>query len=156
MGGPSSTMNGIPIPQHMLGDLQLQDLRCAFVNAVNSRIAEETLDPVIGDVSGAPEHLYGTVGDPADYRNHGQYVSAVAAAARQARDQGLLSADQEPLIHLLDAQTALIEGRSEDARAKFEAMAEDPDREDLSRLMLAWDMVFKGRPAMVRECQWRR
>ncbi|MEO4043701.1 heme biosynthesis protein HemY [Hoeflea sp. CAU 1731] len=55
----------------------------------------------------------------------------VAARKMTKRTQGLLSADQEPLIHLLDAQTALIEGRSEDARAKFEAMAEDPETREL-------------------------
>lgn len=56
-----------------------------------------------------------------------------AAMARKMtqRTRGLLSADQEPLIHLLDAQTALIEGRSEDARAKFEAMVEDPETREL-------------------------
>jgi len=55
----------------------------------------------------------------------------ITARKMTKRTQGLLSADQEPLIHLLDAQTALIEGRSEDARAKFEAMAEDPETREL-------------------------
>ena len=39
----------------------------------------------------------------------------------------LLNVDQEPLIKLLDAQSAMLEGRAEDARAKFEAMLEDPE-----------------------------
>jgi HemY protein len=39
----------------------------------------------------------------------------------------LLNVDQEPLIKLLDAQSAMLEGRPEDARAKFEAMLEDPE-----------------------------
>ncbi len=47
------------------------------------------------------------------------------------RTRGLLSADQEPLIHLLEAQAALIEGRHADARAKFEQMAEDPETREL-------------------------
>ncbi|MGH7002527.1 MAG: heme biosynthesis protein HemY [Alphaproteobacteria bacterium] len=39
----------------------------------------------------------------------------------------LLNVDQEPLIKLLDAQAAMLEGRAEDARAKFEAMLDDPE-----------------------------
>ncbi len=56
-----------------------------------------------------------------------------AATARKMtqRTMGLLSADQEPLIHLLDAQTALIEGNDDEARAKFEAMVEDPETREL-------------------------
>jgi HemY protein len=47
------------------------------------------------------------------------------------RTKGLISSDSEPLIHLLEAQAALIEGRTEDARKKFEAMAEDPETREL-------------------------
>lgn len=56
-----------------------------------------------------------------------------AATARKMtqRTAGLLSADQEPLIHLLDAQTALIEGKNDAARAKFEAMVDDPETREL-------------------------
>lgn len=56
-----------------------------------------------------------------------------AALARKMnkRSKGLLSADQEPLIHLLDVQAALIEGRHEEARALFESMAEDPETREL-------------------------
>ncbi|MBC7282456.1 MAG: heme biosynthesis protein HemY [Hoeflea sp.] len=52
-----------------------------------------------------------------------------AAMARKMnkRTKGLLNADQEPLIHLLDVQAALIEGRHEEARKLFEAMAKDPE-----------------------------
>jgi len=55
--------------------------------------------------------------------------SGDAAMARKMnkRTKGLLSADQEPLIHLLDVQAALIEGHHEEARKLFEAMAEDPE-----------------------------
>lgn len=52
---------------------------------------------------------------------------AVTARKMNKRSRGLLSADQEPLIHLLDVQTALIEGRNDDARKQFEALAEDPE-----------------------------
>jgi HemY protein len=47
------------------------------------------------------------------------------------RTKGLISSDSEPLIHLLEAQASLIEGKSEDARKKFEAMAEDPETREL-------------------------
>ena len=39
----------------------------------------------------------------------------------------LLSADQEPLIKLLDAQAAVLERRNDDARALFEDMSNDPE-----------------------------
>ncbi|MBS3649976.1 heme biosynthesis protein HemY [Pseudaminobacter sp. 19-2017] len=39
----------------------------------------------------------------------------------------LIRSDQEPLIQLLDAQVSLLEGRHDEARQKFEAMAEDPE-----------------------------
>jgi HemY protein len=56
-----------------------------------------------------------------------------AAGARRmlSRTRGLLSADQEPLIHLLEAQAAMIEGRYDDARKKFELMADDPETREL-------------------------
>jgi HemY protein len=38
-----------------------------------------------------------------------------------------ISSDQEPLIHLLDAQASLLEGDHDAARAKFEAMLDDPE-----------------------------
>ncbi len=40
---------------------------------------------------------------------------------------GLLNSDQEPLIHLLDAQTMLLEGKHDEARKKFEQLVEDPE-----------------------------
>ena len=43
------------------------------------------------------------------------------------RTQGLLNADQEPLLHLLDVQAAMIEGRNDDARKMFESLANDPE-----------------------------
>ncbi|WP_428426524.1 heme biosynthesis protein HemY [Pararhizobium sp.] len=56
---------------------------------------------------------------------------SVLARKMTARTHGLLSADQEPLIHLLEAQTALIEGKYDDARKKFELMADDPETREL-------------------------
>eukprot|EP00913_Durusdinium_trenchii_P019328 g18169.t1 len=57
--------------------------------------------------------------------------NSLLARKMSVRTRGLLSADQEPLIHLLDAQTALIEGRYDEARAKFETMAQDPETREL-------------------------
>ncbi len=49
--------------------------------------------------------------------------------ARQMNRQAskLIRSDQEPLIHLLDAQASLLEGDHDAARRKFEAMLEDPE-----------------------------
>lgn len=57
--------------------------------------------------------------------------NALLARKMTARARGLLRADQEPLIHLLEAQTALIEGRHDEAREKFEKMADDPETREL-------------------------
>lgn len=52
-----------------------------------------------------------------------------AEAARRLSKQAakLLRVDQEPLIRLLDVQTALLEGRKQDVRQHFEAMIADPE-----------------------------
>ncbi|WP_454852407.1 heme biosynthesis HemY N-terminal domain-containing protein [Rhizobium binxianense] len=57
--------------------------------------------------------------------------NALLARKMAARTRGLIRADQEPLINLLEAQAALIEGRHDEARAKFEAMANDPETREL-------------------------
>lgn len=55
--------------------------------------------------------------------------SGDASRARHMRKQAvkLISSDQEPLVHLLDAQTAMLEGDHDGARKKFEAMLDDPE-----------------------------
>lgn len=52
-----------------------------------------------------------------------------AGLARKKKKEAmkLISADQEPLIHLLDAQASLLEGDHDAARRKFEAMLDDPE-----------------------------
>jgi HemY protein len=52
-----------------------------------------------------------------------------AALARKKNKEAvkLISSDQEPLIHLLDAQASLLEGDHDGARQKFEAMLDDPE-----------------------------
>lgn len=57
--------------------------------------------------------------------------NALLAAKMAERTRGLLSADQEPLIHLLEAQSALIKGDHDAARQKFEIMVEDPETREL-------------------------
>lgn len=56
---------------------------------------------------------------------------AVTAHKMTKRTRGLINADQEPLIHLLEVQTALIEGRNDDARKMFETLTDDPETEVL-------------------------
>ena len=52
-----------------------------------------------------------------------------AALARKKKREAmkLISSDQEPLIHLLDAQASLLEGDHDSAREKFKAMLDDPE-----------------------------
>lgn len=57
--------------------------------------------------------------------------NALLARKMAARSRGLIRADQEPLINLLEAQAALIEGKHDEARAKFELMAKDPETREL-------------------------
>lgn len=59
-------------------------------------------------------------------------IAAGAGDAALARKKGkeagkLINSDREPLIHLLEAQTALLEGDHDAARRKFEAMLDDPE-----------------------------
>lgn len=49
-------------------------------------------------------------------------------ARRKLRESTkMLSADQEPLLHLLEAQASLLEGDHASARKKFETMLDDPE-----------------------------
>ncbi len=57
--------------------------------------------------------------------------NALLARKMAARTRGLIRADQEPLINLLEAQAALIEGKNDEARQKFELMANDPETREL-------------------------
>lgn len=75
---------------------------------------------------------------------------AVQARRMTARTRGLLSADQEPLIHLLEAQTALIEGKYDDARKKFELMADDPETRELGLRGLYLEAKRVGAPEAAR------
>ncbi|MBO6539892.1 MAG: heme biosynthesis protein HemY [Rhizobiaceae bacterium] len=59
-------------------------------------------------------------------------IAAGAGDAALARSKNreaakLISSDQEPLIHLLDAQASLLEGDHDTAREKFQTMLDDPE-----------------------------
>jgi HemY protein len=75
-----------------------------------------------------------------------------AAAARRHNKQAakLISSDQEPLIHLLDAQTMLLEGDHDGARKKFEAMVEDPETRLLGLRGLYLEAARLGDPRVAR------
>jgi HemY protein len=49
------------------------------------------------------------------------------AKRKNAEALKLIRSDQEPLIHLLEAQTLLLEGDHDGARRKFDAMVDDPE-----------------------------
>src|SRR3546814_18792961 len=53
------------LAQHMLRDLELQDLRRAFVDAIDARVAEETLGVIFGEIAGAAIDLDAGVDDAA-------------------------------------------------------------------------------------------
>lgn len=57
--------------------------------------------------------------------------NASLARKMSARARGLMRADQEPLILVLEAQAALIEGKNDDARRMFQQMSEDPETREL-------------------------
>lgn len=57
--------------------------------------------------------------------------NAILARKMSARARGLLRADQEPLILVLDAQASLIEGRNDEARRLFQQMSEDAETREL-------------------------
>lgn len=57
--------------------------------------------------------------------------NAALAHKMSARARSLLRADQEPLILVLEAQTAVIEGRHDEARRLYQQMADDPETREL-------------------------
>jgi len=89
-------------------------------------------------------------------RERGRYVSAALTVVR-----AWLSADRPKTTCKslagygdwsdLCRQPLLWLGCTDPAVSVFDAMAEDPDRETLGRLLTAWQMVFGKTPAMVRD-----
>ncbi len=89
-------------------------------------------------------------------RERGQFVSAALTIVRAWIAEGRPKTDCKPLGSYdewseLCCQPLLWLGCADPVASVFEAMAEDPDRETLARLLSAWQAVFGNTAAMVRE-----
>ena len=85
-----------------------------------------------------------------------RYVSAALTIVRAWIEAGKPITDIKPLASFGDwttycRQPLLWLGVADPATSAFDSMAEDPERETLSRLLLAWNSVFGNKPTMVRE-----
>jgi len=88
-------------------------------------------------------------------RERGRYVSAALTIVRAWVVAGRLKAARKSLAGYGDwsdlcRQPLLWLGLADPTESVFEAMAEDPDRETLARILGAWQSVFGKTPAMVR------
>jgi hypothetical protein len=86
----------------------------------------------------------------------GRYVSAALTIVRAWLAAGRPRTACRPLAGYIDwsdlcRQPLLWLGRSDPTVSVFEAIAQDPDREILMRLLKAWQAVFGRAPAMVRD-----
>ena len=89
-------------------------------------------------------------------RERGRYVSAALTIVRAWIVAGRPKAACKSLAGYGDwsdlcRQPLLWLGLADPTESVFEAMAEDPDRETLGRLLTAWQSVFGKTPAMVRD-----
>ena len=89
-------------------------------------------------------------------RERGRYVSAALTIVRGWIVAGRPMADCKSLAGFSDwsalcRQPVLWLGMADATASVFKAMAEDPDRETLSRLLTAWQAVFGKTAAMVRD-----
>jgi hypothetical protein len=89
-------------------------------------------------------------------RERGRYVSAALTIVRAWIVAGRLKTTCKSLAGYGDwsdlcRQPLLWLGCADASVSVFEAMAEDPDRETLGRLLTAWQSVFGKTPAMVRD-----
>jgi hypothetical protein len=89
-------------------------------------------------------------------RERGRYVSAALAIVRAWVVAGRPKAVCRSLAGYGDwsdlcRQPLLWLGLADATESMFEAMAEDPDRETLDRLLTAWQSAFGKTPAMVRD-----
>jgi hypothetical protein len=89
-------------------------------------------------------------------RDRGRYVSATLTVIRAWLAAGKPRTTCKPLVGYvawsdLCRQPLLWLGQADPAQSAFEAIAEDPDRECLGRLLVAWQAVFGHAPAMVRD-----
>lgn len=93
-------------------------------------------------------------------RERGHYVSAALTIIRAWIVAGRPKSACKSLASYgewsdLCCQPLLWLGCADPAASAFEAMAEDPDRETLARLMAAWQGAFGKMPAMVRDAVGR-
>jgi len=89
-------------------------------------------------------------------RERGRYVSAVLTIVRAWVVAGRPKVDCKSVAGYDDwsnlcRQPLLWLGLADPTESMFEAMAEDPDREMLRRLLIAWQAAFGKRAVMVRE-----
>ncbi|MGZ8907613.1 MAG: hypothetical protein ACXW1U_18050 [Methylobacter sp.] len=89
-------------------------------------------------------------------RERGRFVSAALTIVRAWIIAGRPMTPCKSLVSYGDwsdlcRQPLLWLGSADPTDSVFEAMAEDPDRETLHRLLLAWQSVFGKTPAMVRD-----
>lgn len=85
-----------------------------------------------------------------------RYVSAALTIVRAWIEAGKPNTEAKSLASFGDwseycRQPLLWLGCADPAASVFVAMAEDPDRETLARLLTAWQSVFGNKPTMVRE-----
>ena len=86
----------------------------------------------------------------------GRFVSAALTLVRAWIEAGRPMSNCRPLVGYEDwselcRQPLLWLGLPDPTGSVFEAMADDPDRDTLDRLLQAWESVFGNTPAMVRE-----
>ena len=89
-------------------------------------------------------------------RERGRHVSAALTVVRAWVVAGRPMTECTPLAGFGDwsnlcRQPLLWLGLADPTAAVFDAMAEDPDRETLDRLLTAWQATFGNTPAMVRD-----
>jgi hypothetical protein len=89
-------------------------------------------------------------------RERGRYISAVLTIVRAWVVAGRPMTECKPLAGFGDwsalcRQPLLWLGMADATASVFKAMAEDPDRETLSRLLMAWQSTFGKTPPMVRD-----
>ena len=89
-------------------------------------------------------------------RERGRYVSAALTMVRAWIVAGRPKTSCKALAGFGDwsdlcRQPLLWLGLADPTESVFQAMAEDPDRETLGRLLTAWQSVFGSAPAMVRD-----